>query len=148
MEKKYESLKLENQLCFPLYAASRKVVGEYTPHLKKLGITYTQYLVFMVLWENDDLTVGDICRKLYLDNGTLSPVLKKMEGKGFIKRVRSEKDERIVKILLTEEGRQMREKATEIPNLISSCINITKEEAMVLYSALYKILGKEADNDI
>ena len=86
-----EGLKLDNQLCFPLYAAARKVVGAYTPFLKPLGLTYTQYIVFMVLWENDDLTVGEIGKKLMLDNGTLTPLLKKMEEAGHLTRKRSEK---------------------------------------------------------
>ncbi|MDD6221672.1 MAG: MarR family transcriptional regulator, partial [Lachnospiraceae bacterium] len=100
-----EALKLKNQLCFPLYAASRKIVGAYTPYLKPLGITYTQYITFMVLWEQDDVPVGEICAKLRLDNGTVTPLLKKMEDEGFITRVRDASDERRVKIRLTDAGR-------------------------------------------
>ena len=92
-----EALKLDNQLCFPLYAAARKIVGEYTPFLKPLGITYTQYITFMVLWEHDNIPVGDICAKLYLDNGTVTPLLKKMESEGYITRRRDGEDERKVK---------------------------------------------------
>ena len=142
MDSRYDKLKLENQLCFPLYAASRKVVGSYTPFLKKLGITYTQYIVFMVLWEKDNLTVGEIGGKLFLDNGTLSPVLKKMEAKGFIERTRSKEDERVVRISLTDEGRDMRERAVDVPDMVSGCIHITREDAQALYTALYGILER------
>ena len=99
-----EAMKLSNQVCFPLYAASRNVIGLYTPHLKKLGLTYTQYIAFLVLWEKDGITVGEICDKLMLDNGTLSPLLKKMEAAGYITRTRSEDDDRVVLITLTKES--------------------------------------------
>ena len=105
-----EALKLKNQLCFPLYAAARRLTSAYTPYLKPLGLTYTQYIVFMVLWEKDGLTVGEIGEQLRLDNGTLTPLLKKMETAGYIRRTRSKKDERVVEISLTEEGRAMKEK--------------------------------------
>lgn len=141
MDGKYDRLKLDNQLCFPLYAASRKVVGAYTPYLRKLGITYTHYIVFMVLWEKDNLTVGEIGNKLYLDNGTLSPVLKKMEEKGFVERRRSTKDERVVKISLTKKGKALRDEAADLPEKVSSCLNLDEEEAVFLHSLLYKILG-------
>ena len=101
-----EALKLDHQLCFPLYAAARKIVSEYTPYLKPVGITYTQYITFMVLWEQDNISVGDICAKLYLDNGTVTPLLKKMESEGYITRRRDGEDERRVKICLTEKGRR------------------------------------------
>ena len=89
-------LKLENQLCFPLYACAREVVGLYTPYLKPLGLTYTQYLVFLVLWENEKISMSDLCKKLYLDSGTLTPLLKKLETAGYIERIRSQEDERCV----------------------------------------------------
>ena len=107
----HEAMKLSNQMCFPLYAASRSVINLYTPWLKPLGLTYTQYLVFLVLWEEDGITVGEICSRLMLDNGTLSPLLKKMQQAGYIDRKRSEEDDRIVLITLTEEGRALQEKA-------------------------------------
>ncbi|MBR3264366.1 MAG: MarR family transcriptional regulator, partial [Erysipelotrichaceae bacterium] len=103
----YEKMRLVNQLCFPLYAASRNVINLYTPHLKPLGLTYTQYIVFLVLWEQDGLTVSEIGERLMLDNGTLSPLLKKMEAEGYIERKRSRNDERIVEVTLTQKGRQL-----------------------------------------
>ena len=112
---KYEQLKLENQLCFPMYAAARKITSEYTPYLKPLGLTYTQYLVFMVLWENDHLSVGEICEKLYLDSGTLTPLLKKMETRGWIRRKRSSTDERVERIDLTDEVKKMADTCRDIP---------------------------------
>ena len=122
-----EMMKLENQLCFPLYAASRSVVSLYTPHLKKLGLTYTQYIVFLVLWEKDGITVGEICDRLMLDNGTLSPLLKKMQQAGYIERKRSMEDDRKVLITLTEEGKKMQEKANRLICEIVSCIMKTEK---------------------
>ena len=110
-----EALRLENQLCFPLYACARMVVGQYTPYLKPLGITYTQYLVFLLLWAEDGLSVGNLCERLYLDSGTLTPMLKKMEEKHLVERRRCKDDERMVRIWLTEEGRQLKERAAAIP---------------------------------
>ncbi len=135
-----EGLKLDNQLCFPLYAAARKVVGAYTPFLKPLGLTYTQYIVFMVLWENDDLTVGEIGKKLMLDNGTLTPLLKKMEEAGHLTRKRSEKDERVVTVSLTEEGKEMKNKVKGVPVEMKQCIKLDPGEAKTLYKILYKLL--------
>lgn len=137
-----EALKLDHQLCFPLYAASRKIVGAYTPYLKPLGITYTQYITFMVLWEEDGCFVGDICAKLRLDNGTLTPLLKKMEKQGFVVRRRDEADERKVRIFLTDEGRAMKDKVRDVPRKIGSCVNLDAEEARTLYALLYKILDE------
>lgn len=140
MAKNYDQLKLENQLCFPLYACARQVVGSYTPLLKKLGITYTQYIVFMVLWESDGIPVGKLGEKLRLDNGTLTPLLKKMESAGFVRRTRSSEDERVVIVTLTEEGRAMQERAAEIPSQMASCIPLDPQEAQTLYHLLYKII--------
>ncbi len=138
-------LLLESQLCFPLYAAARKVISRYTPYLRPLGITYTQYIVFLTLWEYGDLAVGELCRKLYLDNGTLTPLLKKMEEAGYLQRIRSAEDERVVTVHLTEEGWAMRERVRDIPARIGGCIAVTKEEAMLLYGALYKILDQKTE---
>ena len=135
-----EALRLENQLCFPLYACARKGVSQYTPFLKPLGITYTQYLVFMLLWAEDGLSVGDLCSRLYLDSGTLTPMLKKMEEKHLVERCRSKDDERVVRIWLTEEGKKMKEKAAAIPLQVGSCIRISPEEASALYTLLYKTI--------
>ena len=135
-----ESMKLDSQLCFPLYAASRKVVNLYTPHLKPLGITYTQYIMFLVLWEKDGITVGELCRRLMLDTGTVTPMLKNTEKQGLIKRTRSEEDERVVVITLTEEGKALYKKAKELPGKIGSCVKLDKSEAVTLYKILYKLL--------
>lgn len=136
----HEAMKLSNQLCFPLYAASRKVINLYTPLLKPLGLTYTQYAVFLVLWEKDGITVGEICDKLMLDNGTLSPLLKKLQLAGYVQRTRSKKDERAVVITLTEEGRALQEKAKSIPGQVAGCVDLPPEKALQLYSLLYELL--------
>lgn len=135
-----EAMKLSNQLCFPLYAASRNVIGLYTPHLKELGLTYTQYIVLLVLWEQDGITVGEICDKLMLDIGTVSPLLKKMEQSGLITRKRSPEDDRVVVITLTDDGRAMQEKAKHIPEKIACCVDLPPEKAKQLYELLYELL--------
>lgn len=134
-------LMLENQLCFPLYAAARSVVNRYTPYLKPLGLTYTQYIVFLVLWEAGEITVGELCRKLYLDNGTLTPMLKKLEEAETVIRTRSKDDERVVTVRLTEKGWALREKAAEIPAKVGGCVRLSAEEAGQLYHILYKLLN-------
>lgn len=136
-----EYMKLDSQLCFPLYAASRKIVGSYTPYLRPLGITYTQYIMFLVLWEEETVTVGELCSKLHLDTGTVTPMLKKTESEGLIKRTRSKEDERVVVVTLTGKGRDLYDKAKDIPAKIGGCISIGKDEATALYKTLYKILG-------
>lgn len=136
----YPQLKLEGQLCFPLYAAARKVVNEYTPQLKPLGLTYTQYIMFLALWEHGKETVGELCRRLYLDCGTVTPLLKKMEESGWITRCRCKEDERLVYVALTDEGRAMRERVKDIPEKIGACITLSKEDAFTLYTLLYKLL--------
>ena len=135
-----ESMKLDSQLCFPLYAASRKIVSLYTPHLKPLGITYTQYIMFLVLWEQDGITVGELCKRLMLDTGTVTPMLKNTEKQGLIRRERSVEDERVVVITLTDEGKALYKKARDIPSRIGSCVKLTKSEAAALYKTLYKLL--------
>ena len=138
-----EMMKLTNQMCFPLYAASRRVISLYTPWLKPLGLTYTQYIVFLVLWEKDGLTVGDICDKLMLDNGTLSPLLKKMQQAGYVEKKRSSEDDRVVVITLTEEGKALQEKAKDIPAKVAACIDLPAEKAQTLYMLLYELLGNQ-----
>ena len=142
-----EAMKLINQLCFPLYAAARHVTGLYTPVLKPRGLTYTQYIVFLVLWEKDGLTVGEIGEKLLLDNGTLSPLLKKMEKAGHVKRQRSREDERIVVITLTEEGRALQEKAKDVPAKVAGCIDLPPEKAQILYGLLYELLENQKNKE-
>ena len=139
----HEAMKLSNQLCFPLYAAARNVTGLYTPWLKPLGLTYTQYIVFLVLWEKDALTVGEIGERLMLDNGTLSPLLKKMEQAGYVERRRSREDERVVVITLTEAGRALQEKAKDIPVQVAGCIDLSPEKAQTLYALLYELLENQ-----
>ena len=141
--KAYEVLKLGNQLCFPLYAAARNVTALYTPWLKPLGLTYTQYIVFLVLWEQDGLSVTDIGEKLMLDNGTLSPLLKKMEQAGYVERRRSRRDDRVVEITLTEAGRALQEKAKDVPAHVASCIDLPPEKARTLYLLLYELLDRQ-----
>lgn len=136
-----ELLKLENQLCFPLYAAARQVVSLYTPYLKGLGLTYTQYIVFLVLWETDGVPVGELGKRLCLDNGTLTPLLKKLEAAGYLTRSRDTSDERVVIVTLTDRGRELKAQAREIPLMVGSCIRLGKQEAADLYGLLYKLLG-------
>jgi DNA-binding MarR family transcriptional regulator len=139
----HEAMKLVNQLCFPLYAAARNVTGLYTPYLKPLGLTYTQYIVFLVLWEKDGVPVSEIGEKLMLDNGTLSPLLKKMEQAGYVTRRRSPEDDRVVLITLTEKGRALQEQAKDIPQQVGGCIELPPEKAQVLYTLLYELLDKQ-----
>ena len=139
-----EAMKLSNQLCFPLYAAARRVTSLYTPILSPLGLTYTQYLVMLVLWEEDGIPVSDICRKLMLDNGTLSPLLKKMEQAGLLTRKRSTEDERVVVISLTAQGRALQEAAKEIPFQVGSCVRLEPKKAKALYDLLYDLLADDS----
>lgn len=146
MTQKYnpdEALKLENQLCFPLYAAARLVTGRYTPYLKPLGLTYTQYIVFLVLWEQDGISMGELGSKLFLDNGTLTPLVKKMEKAGYVTRSRSEEDERVVLISLTDQGRAMKEKVKNIPLELAGCLHMRREDMVRLHDQLYRILKLE-----
>ncbi len=135
-----EAMKLANQVCFPLYAAARSVVGLYTPLLKPLGLTYTQYLVFLVLWEQDGIPVGEICGRLMLDSGTLSPLLKKMQQEGYIVRTRSPEDDRVVLVRLTEKGKAMQEKAKDVPAGVGACIDLPPEKAQELDTLLNELL--------
>ena len=140
MEEIFDCLKLENQLCFPLYACSREIVKRYTPFLEKLDLTYTQYLVMMVLWEKKKINVKSLGECLFLDSGTLTPLLKKLENKGYILRQRQKEDERNVQISITEKGAKLKNKAKEIPKKMGSCLELAPEEAEKLYKTLYKIL--------
>ena len=133
-------LKLDGQLCFPLYAAARKAVNAYTPVLKPLGLTYTQYIVMLALWESGKTTVGDLCRTLYLDCGTLTPLLKKMEECGWITRCRCKVDERVVDVAVTEKGWELREQVKELPEKVGSCIAMPREDLYQLYTLLHQFL--------
>ena len=139
----HEIMKLNNQLCFPLYAAARNVTSLYTPLLKPLGLTYTQYITLLVLWEKDGVSVSEIGSKLMLDNGTLSPMLKKMEQSGYIERNRSKEDDRVVIITLTQKGRELQEQAKDIPEKVGSWIDLPIEKARVLYDLLYELLENQ-----
>ena len=143
MAQEYEQLLLKNQLCFPLYACGRKIVARYTPYLKPLGLTYTQYIVLMVLWEEESVTVGQLGEKLHLDAGTLTPLLKRLEKAGYVTRKRSGEDERITNITITAEGNKLKKKCKDIPlKIASEGTNLTEKEAVQLYKLLYKFLEK------
>ena len=137
---KYDCLKLENQLCFPLYACSKEIVRRYASFLDQLDLTYTQYIAMMVLWEKQQTSVSELGKCLYLDSGTLTPMLKKLEAKGLITRHRSETDERSVVVQVTEQGMALREKAVEIPPQMGSCLKLDPKEAETLYRLCYRIL--------
>lgn len=140
---RYAALRLENQLCFPLYAASREVIRHYRPHLDALDLTYTQYITMMVLWAEREISVKLLGQRLYLDSGTLTPLLKSLEAKGFVTRTRSESDERIVLVRLTDAGFALQEKALSVPAGMRSCMRLTEDEAATLYKLLYKLLADE-----
>ena len=137
----FDPLKLENQLCFPMYACAKEIVRRYRPYLDELGITYTQYITMMVMWEHEKIISTDLSAYLYLDYGTLTPVLKKLETMGMIKRKRSAKDERLLEIELTDKGRGLREKAGHIPGKMSGLLGLSAKEAKTLYDLLYKTLA-------
>ena len=136
----FDCLKLENQLCFPLYAASREIIKKYKPFLDEIDLTYTQYIAMMVLWEENNINVKTLGEKLFLDSGTLTPLLKKLENKGYIERKRSNSDERNLVVSITKEGLKLRDVAKDIPLKMGSCVNLNEDEAKELYSILYKIL--------
>lgn len=138
----YDALKLKNQLCFPLYAVSKEVTRLYKPFLDPLGLTYTQYITMMVLWENDDLNVKSLGEKLFLDSGTLTPLLKKLESQGLVTRIRNKDNERSVFIKLTDEGWKLRDRATMVPEQIMGCLKVDPEEAHLLYRILNRILDE------
>lgn len=135
-----DPLKLENQLCFPLYVAAKEVVRKYRPFLDPLGLTYTQYIAMMVLWEHKCITVGKLGEVLHLDSGTLTPMLKKMEAAGLVARSRDAGDERVVTVTLTEQGAALKEKAADVPKKMAGCVSITPDEAVQLLRILKKLV--------
>ena len=141
MSDKYDCLKLKSQLCFPLYACSKEIIRKYKPFLDQYDLTYTQYITMMALWENESMNVRELGGALFLDSGTLTPVLKKLESKGYITRERSEKDERNLVVSITDSGMKLRDKAIDIPQKMGSCVMLTPEEAKILYNLLHKIIG-------
>ena len=142
-DRTYDALKLDNQLCFPLYACSREIIRQYKPFLDEIDLTYTQYIVMMVLWERGSVTAKELGDCLYLDSGTLTPLLKKMEAKGLLRRARSAQDERNLIVTITEMGEALKERAVKVPGLMAQCSPLEPQEAMTLYRLLYKMLGRE-----
>ena len=143
MSDKYDCLKLKSQLCFPLYACSKEIIRKYKPFLDQYDLTYTQYITMMALWENESMNVRELGSALFLDSGTLTPVLKKLVNKGYLERRRSKEDERNLIVTVTQKGWDLRDEALSIPASMSSCVNLDPEEAAQLYSLLYKVLGVE-----
>jgi DNA-binding MarR family transcriptional regulator len=142
-EQKYEVLKLKYQLCFPLYACSREVIKLYRPYLDELGLTYTQYITLMVIWAEGTVSVRDLGKRLYLDSGTLTPVLKHLEADGYITRRRCPTDERVLLVTITESGLALRDRAADIPGKLGQCVKLDADEAATLYRLLYKLLETE-----
>ena len=140
MEEKYDVLKLSKQLCFPLYACSREMIKLYKPFLDELGLTYTQYITMMVLWEHKAMTVKALGQELFLDSGTLTPLLKKLEEKGLVTRRRSGLDERNLIVTITELGEEMKDRALHIPGEMMKCINLPREDIRELYRMLRQLL--------
>ena len=141
-DQRYDALKLKNQLCFPLYVCSRELIKRYKPFLDTIGLTYTQYLTMLVLWEEGETTSKELGNRLYLDSGTLTPLLKKLEAKGYVSRTRSRKDERNLIVEPTEQGKLLRQQALEMPMAIEKYTELSREEAESLYRVLYKILAR------
>ena len=142
---KYEAIKLDNQLCFPLYACAKEIVRRYKPYLDDIDLTYTQYITMMVLWEDGQINVKELGARLYLDSGTLTPVLKRLEQKNLIIRQRDVKDERSLIVSLTDEGRQLREKAVEVPYKMAGCVALDEKDAKELYRILHKMFNMFAE---
>lgn len=140
MSDKYDVLKLDNQLCFPLYACSKEIVKRYKPLLDEIDLTYTQYITMMVLWEHKEMNVKELGSYIFLDSGTLTPVLKKLEQKEYITRSRDVKDERVLNVSITEKGEALKEKAIEIPMKIGACVPLEPEDAVKLFEILHKML--------
>lgn len=138
---KYDVLKLENQICFPLYACSKEVIKRYRPYLEQLNLTYTQYIAMMVLWEYKKVGIKELGRKLFLDSGTLTPVLKSLESKGYIRRYRSAEDERVLIAEITDSGEKLKEQAIEVPSKLAACVQLDSNDAVHLYNLLYKLLA-------
>lgn len=138
---KYDGLKLQNQICFPLYASSKEIIRLYTPYLKELDLTYTQYITMMVMWEHKVRNVSEIGELLYLDSGTLTPLLKKLEEKGLVTRKRDFIDERNLVVSITEKGEALKERAAEIPAKIAGCVKLSEEDAITLFELLNKLLA-------
>ncbi len=142
---KFDSLLLRNQLCFPTYAVSNKILRKYQPLLEKLDLTYTQYIVMMVMWERKVVNEKELCEALYLKSNTLAPLLKRLKEKKYISIYKNKKDKRNLVISLTHEGEELKEKAVDVPPSIAEEFNLTIEEAALLYKILYKILDYDKE---
>lgn len=140
-------LKLDKQLCFPLYVASKEVIKKYRPYLDKLNLTYTQYIVMMALWQEDKQSVKQLGDKLFLDSGTLTPLLKALESKGYINRYINEDDERVLIVELTKKGNNLKEKAKDVPLKVAACLKLNKNDSKDLYILLYKLLNNLKENN-
>lgn len=137
----YDQLLLKNQICFPLYALSREVIKKYYPYLEKYDLTYTKYLVLMVLWEVEEISVKELSKKLYLDSGTLTPMLKDMEKKELVTRLRDKNDERVLNVKITLKGSLLKEDLKDIPFMVGGCLNLNQDDLKTLYTILYKALN-------
>ena len=144
---KYDRLLLKNQLCFPTYAVSNKILRKYKPFLDKLDLTYTQYIAMMVMWEKETVNEKELCESLRLNTNTLAPLLKILKEKGYISINKDKKDKRNLVIKLTKEGELLKEKAVDVPPSIAQEFNLSEEEATFLYKILYKILDYEKENE-
>ena len=142
MTDQFDPLKLENQICFPLYACAKEIVKAYKPYLDELDLTYTQYITMMVMWEHKELRVKEVGKYLYLDSSTLTPLFKRLEEKGYVSRRRSTEDERDLIVTITDAGTALREKALTVPQRLAACVDLEPEKAQVLYGILYEVLGK------
>lgn len=138
---RYDCLKLQNQLCFPLYACSKEIIRKYKPFLDEINLTYTQYITMMVMWEHKEMNVKTLGEYLYLDSATLTPLLKALEKKGFISRTRSEKDGRNLRVVITDEGEALKEKAVEIPAKLGACVSMEPGDAQTLYRILHTLMN-------
>ncbi len=145
MSDKYDSIRLDHQLCFPLYAASKEIVKRYKPFLDEIDLTYTQYIAMMVMWEHKQINVKQLGSYLFLDSGTLTPVLKKLEQKGLITRERDKEDERVLVVTITDKGEALKDEAIKIPPEMVKCINLSPEASKELYDLLYQMLDHSAN---
>lgn len=142
-----DTLKLKNQICFPLYIASKEIIKKYKPYLEPLDLTYTQYIVMLVLWEEKEILMKDLCKKLYLDSNTLTPVINKLICKGYALKEKSVEDERVMLISLTDKGILLKKEAEHIPECIFNLTDMNYEEAKALYDALYLVIGRLTKGD-
>lgn len=142
MADKYDAIRLKNQLCFPLYVCSKEIVKAYKPYLDELNLTYTQYITMMVMWEHKELKVKEVGEYLYLDSSTLTPLLKRLEEKGYVTRRRSSEDERDLIVTITDSGEALKEKAVTVPAKLSACVNLDPQKVQELHGLLGEVIGE------